>query len=62
MTNTGSAKFYRRRLLVTVSQSIMPYDPPVLSKRMERKRWVMLDRSNRKIDLRVIAAYMTVSK
>jgi len=62
MPNIGGAKSHRNRLLATVSQSIMLYGAPVWAKHMGRKGWNILDRSNRKIGLRVIAAYRTVSK
>lgn len=62
MPNTGGAKTSRRKLLATVSQSIMLYGAPVWAKHMGRNGWSVLDRSNRKIGLRVIAAYRTVSK
>lgn len=61
MPITGGAKS-SRRLLATVSQSIILYGAPVWAKHMGRKGWCILDRSNRKIGLRVIAAYSTVSK
>lgn len=62
MPNTGGAKSQRRRLLATVSQSIMLYGAPVWAKHIGRKGWEILDKSNRAIGLRVIAAYTTVSK
>lgn len=62
MPNTGGAKATRRKLLATVPQSIMLYGAPVWANHMGRKGWIMLDRSNRKIGLRVLAAYRTVSK
>lgn len=62
MPNTGSAKSSTRKLLATVSQSIVLYGAPVCAKHMGRKGWSMLDKINKKIGLRVIAAYRTASK
>lgn len=62
MPNTGGTKTHRRKLLVTVLQSIMLYSATVWSKHMGKDGWTMLDRSNRKISLKVTAAYRTVSK
>lgn len=62
MPNTGGAKSHRRKLLASVTQSIMLYGAPVWAKHMGRKGWNILDKSNRKMGLRVVAAYRTVSK
>lgn len=62
LPNTGGAKFYKRKLLATVTQSILMYGAPAWAKEMGKEGWSILDRSNRKIGLRVITAYRTVSK
>lgn len=62
MPNTGGSRAARRKLLATVPQSIMLYGAPVWARHMGRKGWITLDKSNRKIGLRVIAVYRTVSK
>lgn len=62
MPNTGDAKAARRKLQATVSQSIMLYGASVWARHMGQKGWTILDKSNRKIGLRVLAAYSTVSK
>jgi RNA binding protein fox-1 len=62
MLNTGGAKSSRRRLLASVTQSIMLYGAPVWAKHMGCKGWTEMGKSNRKIGIKVIAAYRTVSK
>jgi hypothetical protein len=61
MPNTGGEKSHRR-LLTSVTQSIMLYGAPVWAKHMGCNGWTEIGKSNRKIGLRVIAAYRTVSK
>lgn len=59
--NTGGAKSYKRKLLAILTQSIMFCGAPVWAKHMGRRAWnIILDRSNKKIGLRV-AVYGTVS-
>lgn len=57
----GAARATRRKLLASVPQSIMLYGAPVWAEHMGQK-WIMLDRSNRKIGLRVLAAYRMIPK
>lgn len=56
MPNTGGAKSHRRRLLPSVTQSIIMYGAPVWARHMNRKGWEILERANRRMGLRVIAA------
>lgn len=62
MPNTGCAKSKRRKLLASVTQSILMYGAPVWARHIRRKGWEILNKTNRRMRLKVITAYRTVAK